>query len=149
MARSLQVETECVQEVDPAMMQPLMKESEGYGFFRIINRSTESDGYGGFIDTYTMGAKFEGVLVLNDSINAQVAMSQGVTGVYKLFYDKSLRIPWHTVFCKDEDNSRVFRVTSKDEKSTPSSSSMDLRYVLCEEWEIPGEVSTNEQSTGS
>lgn len=127
------------------MMQPLMLETEGHGFFRIINRSTEADGYGGFVDTYTIGAKFEGVLVLNDSINAQVAMSQGVTGVYKLIYDKSLRIHWHTVFCKDEDHDRVFRVTSKDEKSTPSSSSMDLRYVLCEEWEIP----TYGQSAGS
>lgn len=119
------------------MIPELMKETEGYGFFRIMNKSTEEDGYGGYVDTYTIGAKFEGALFLNDSINAQVAMSQGVTGVYTLIYNKVLRLPWHTVFCKDDDHNQVFRVTSKDEQATPSSSDLDMRTVNCEEWEIP------------
>ena len=79
------------------MIPELMKTAEGYGFFCIMNKSTEKDGYGGYIDTYTFGAKFEAVLTLNDSINAQAAMAQGVTGVYKLTYEKALRLPWHTV----------------------------------------------------
>lgn len=115
----------------------LMKETEGYGYFRILDKTTQEDGYGGYIDTYAVGARFEGVLVLDDSINAQAAMAQGVTGVYTLTYDKALRLPWHTVFCKDEDHNQVFRVTSKDEKSTPSSSSLRMRDVKCEEWVLP------------
>lgn len=121
------------------MIPELMKTTEGYGIFRILNKSTEKDGYGGFVDTYTLGASFEAVLTLNDSINAQVAMAQGVTGVYKLTYDKALRLPWHTVFCDDDDHNRVYRVTSKDEKSTPGKSNLNLRTVNCEEWEIPAQ----------
>lgn len=127
------------------MIPELMRTTEGYGFFRIMDKSTQKDGYGGYIDVYTVGEKFDAVLTLNDSINAQVAMAQGVTGVYKLTYDKSLRLPWHTVFCEDSDRSKVYRVTSKDEKSTPGKSNMNLRTVNCEEWEIPDD----EQSAGS
>lgn len=121
------------------MVPELMKSTEGYGYFRIMNKSTDPDGYGGFIDHYTVGAKFDAVLVLNDSINAQAAMAQGVTGVYKLTYDKALRLPWHTVFCADDDHSRVYRVTSKDQKATPGKSNLNIRTVNCEEWEIPDE----------
>ena len=117
----------------------LMRETEGYGFFRILDRVTREDGVGGYYSTYAIGAKFEGVLVLDDSIDAQEAMAQGITGVYTMTYDKALRLPWHTVFCKDDDRNEVFRVVSRDEKSTPSGSRLDLRIVKCEEWSLPNE----------
>ena len=127
------------------MIPDLMKATENYGYFRIMDKSTREDGYGGYADVYSVGARFEGVLFLNDSIEAQIAMSQGVKGVYTLSYDKALRLPWHTVFCKDDDRSKVYRVTSKDESSTPSTSNIHIRSVNCEEWEIP----KNGQSAGS
>ena len=145
MARSFQKQVESLYEVECPMIPELMKETEGYGRFQILNVSKQDDGYGGYKDTYSPGATFEGVLFLNDSINAQAAMSQGVTGVYTLTYNKELRLPWHTVFCKETDSSRTYRVTSKDEQSSPGSSNLDMRVVNCEEWEIP----TNGQPTGS
>lgn len=117
------------------MIPVLMQNSEGYGQFTILDKITRNDGYGGTVDTYEDGADFYGVMVLDDSINAQKAESEGVTGVYTLNYDKALRLPWHTVL-RGADG-RTYRVTSRDEKSTPSSSPLNLRQVKCEEWELP------------
>ncbi len=110
---------------------------EGYKNFQIMNHVTVDDKYGGYIDTYTPGATFDAVLKLDDSIRAQQAQAQGVQGIYTLTYDKTLRLPWHTVFREVDEPSKTYRVTSKDENSTPSVSPLDLRQVKAEEWEIP------------
>ena len=115
----------------------LLQATEGYGRFVVINKMTVNDGYGGYIDTYVPGATFDGVLTLDDSINAQIAEKQGVTGVYKLTFDKALRLPWHTIFRREDDPSATYRVTSKDEASTPSTSSLDMRIVSAEGYEVP------------
>lgn len=105
---------------------------EGYGTFVILDKTTRDDGYGGYIDTYADGAEFDAVMQLDDSIEAQRAEKEGVTGVYTLTYDKRLRLPWHTVF-KKKGTTEYFRVTSKDETSTPNSSALDMRKVRVEE----------------
>ena len=117
------------------MIPVLMQNSEGFGRFVILDKITGNDTYGGQTETYQDGTAFYGVLVLDDSINAQKAESEGVTGVYTLTYDKILRLPWHTVFRGEDD--RIYRVTSRDEKATPASSALKLRQVKCEEWELP------------
>ena len=114
-----------------------MQTFDEYGEFIIMNLAIVEDGYGGHTEAYTPGAHFMGVLMLDSSIQAQVAEAQGVKGLYTLTYDKTLRLPWHTVFCKANNTSEMFRVTSKDEKSTPKSSSLDIRQVNAEEW-TPG-----------
>lgn len=114
----------------------LMQNSEGYGTYILMEKRQTEDGYGGYKDVYSDGLQFEGVLTLDDSIQAQRAEAEGVTGVYTLTYDKGLRLPWHTVFRK-KGSTETYRVTSKDEQSTPSSSALALRNVRCEEWEIP------------
>ena len=122
----------------------LLKANENYGEFQIYDAITENDGYGGYKTTYTPGAVFEGVLVLDDSINAQIAGKQGVTGVYTLTVEKILRIPWHTVFRKISGENLVgnfFRVTGKDDKATPKSAGIDMRTVNVEEYELPGDYS--------
>ncbi len=119
------------------MFPPLIRKNENFGEFQIYDHITADDGYGGYIDTYVPGATFEGVLVLNDSINAQVAEQQGVTGVYTLTFEKILKLPWHTVFRSLKD-SVYYRVTSKDELATPSGASFDLRQVNVEEYKMEG-----------
>ena len=121
----------------------LMKANENYGTFQIYDKTTQNDAYGGYMDVYVPGATFEGMLVLDDSINAQVAESQGVTGIYTLTFSKALRLPWHTVFKKTSGERLVgmyFRVTSKDESATPRVSGLDLKNVKAEEF-VPGGVS--------
>lgn len=129
----------------------LMKEFDDYGTFQIYDIVTSNDGYGGQLaEKYVPGGTFQGVLILNNSINAQSAQKQGVTGVYTLSIDKVLRLPWHTVFQKlilDENGAvigrgSVYRVTTKDDNSPPKSASltMQFRQVTCEEWKLPKEL---------
>lgn len=127
-----------------------LKGYDDYGSFQILDLVTRSDGYGSYISKYEYGGIFEGVLVLNNSINAQIAQKQGVTGVYTLSFDKVMRIPWHTVFQKVviDDNGTitqrgsVYRVTTKDDNSAPKTASkpMQFRQVTCEEWKLPTEL---------
>ena len=124
------------------MIPDLLKANENYGEYQIWNVAIVDDGYGGYRDDWTAGATFEGVLVLDDSINAQIAEQQGVKGLYTLTFDKALHLPWHTVFNKKGTNS-FYRVTSRDENATPSSSMLDMRTVKAEEYEIPSGGATN------
>jgi len=122
----------------------LMKANENYGHFQIYNLITQNDeNYGGYISTYVPGATFEGVLVLDDSINARVAEKQGVTGLYQMTFEKELHLPWNTVVRKIDGEKLVgtfFRVTSKDENATPSSTPLNLRKVIMEEYVPSGEI---------
>lgn len=117
----------------------LMQANENYGTFEFINESTVDDGYGGYKTAYTVGAAFDAVLVLNDSIQAQRAEQDGVKGVYTLTADKSVPLAWHKIF-RRKDNGSVYRVTSKDEHATPSTTPMNLREVKAEEYVLSGAV---------
>ena len=114
----------------------LIKANENYGEYQIWNVAIVNDDYGGYNNIWTAGATFEGVLVLNDSIDAQTAEKQGVKGLYRLTFDKALHLPWHTVFNRKGTNS-FYRVTSRDENATPSSSTLDMRQVNAEEYTLP------------
>lgn len=110
---------------------------DGYGEYSIVSLIYSEDGYGGQKYEWAATATFEGVLALDDSIATQLAEKQGVKGVYTMTFSKPTRLPWHTIICKGNDLTQCWRVTSKDEKETPSSSSLDMRIVRCEEYELP------------
>lgn len=118
------------------MLPKLMQASEGYGTFNVLNFTIVDDPLGGYSKSYSIGATFEGVLTLDDSINAQLAEKNGVTGVYTLTTDKEFRLPWHTVFCEDGNTNKAYRVTTKDENSTPNTTPLNLRQVRAEEYDI-------------
>ena len=117
----------------PAFLQSF----DGYGTYNKVVLVEEDDGYGGQRESWGLGSSFEGVIRLDDSINTELAEKQGVKGVYTMTFAKPARLPWHTVFCRSADMTKCFRVTSKDEKSSPASSSLDMRVVRCEEYELP------------
>ena len=118
----------------------IMQTSEGYSDFNILNKTVEDDGYGGHNEYYSIGATFDGVLVLNNSIEAQRAEKEGVTGLYTLTVEKKYRLPWHTVFAKSGDMSQTYRVTTKDDNSTPDTTTLNLRTVNVEEYDITKEL---------
>lgn len=102
----------------------------------IMDRISARDPYGSFVEKWTPGAEFEAAIVLDDSVQARVAAVQGVTGVYTVTVRKPMRLQYHEVFKRLSDN-QIFRVTSKDEKQTPKSASLNMRQVNAEEWELP------------
>ena len=103
-----------------------------------LDRTTTPDGRGGIIYDYTEGAEFDAAIYLENSLNEQIAEKQGVTGIYQVTVRRNVRLEFHTLFRRLSDG-KTFRVTSKDESKTPASSSLDMRVVKAEEYELPAD----------
>ena len=102
----------------------------------IMDKTTQPDGYGGYISTYREGAQFNAAIVFDTSIEARVADKEGVTSLYTVTTSKALTLEYHDVFKRLRDN-KVFRVTSDgDDKFTPASATLDMRQVTAEEFSL-------------
>lgn len=100
----------------------------------IMDKTTQPDGYGGYISTYKDGAPFKAAIVFDTSIEARVADKQGVTSLYTITTPKAMMLEYHDVFKRTRDG-KVFRVTSDgDDKFTPASATLDMRQVTAEEY---------------
>lgn len=105
----------------------------------MLDRTTVSDGYGGYVTNWVEGAEFDAACVYDTSIQARVADKQGVTSLYTVHTRKSINLQYHMVFRRKSDG-KIFRVTSDgDDKHDPKRSTIDMRIVTAEEWELPNE----------
>lgn len=104
--------------------------------FQMMDKTTVDDGYGGFKPVWVPGAEFKAAVVYDDSIAAQQALSEGVTGVYTVTTGRNINLQFHDVFKRLSDG-KIFRVkTDGDDKKTPRSAGLDMRQVRAEEWSI-------------
>ena len=104
--------------------------------FVLMNETRTLDDYGGYNTKWTDGPEISGAIVFNKSIESLTAQAQGVTSTYMLTTKKSTVLKYHDVLKRSRD-SKIFRVTSDgDDSFTPSSSSLDMRQVICEEWKL-------------
>ena len=104
--------------------------------FKIMNKSKVSDGYGGYVTTWTEGAGINAAAVLDQSVEALTAQAQGVTGIYTITTKKSLTLEYHDVIKRVSDG-KIFRITSDgDDAKTPNSASINMRQVRAEEWSL-------------
>lgn len=111
--------------------------SEALESCTLLTKSVVNDGYGGYVTTWTEGAKFEAAIVYDTSIQASVAEAQGVFSRFTVTTKRTLTLEYHDVFRRDSDG-KIFRVTSDgDDKYTPKSASLDMRQVTAEEWRLP------------
>lgn len=101
--------------------------------FVMLDKRTKPDGYGGTTSEWTEGAEFLAVVRFDSSLQARIAEKQGVTGLYTVITPKAVILDFHDVFKRLSD-SKVFRVTSKNDKVTPDSASKKLRECTAEEW---------------
>ena len=108
----------------------------------MLDRTTAPDGRGGIIYTYVEGAEFEAAIFLTNSLEGEIAQKQGVTGIYQVTVKRNVRLEYHDIFKRVSDG-KTFRVTSKDESKTPGSSSLDMRVVRAEEYEVTAEEVDN------
>lgn len=103
----------------------------------MLDKTTVSDGYGGYTTTWKEGAEFYSAIVIDSSIEAKRAEKEGVTGIYTVTTSKALNLQYHDVFKRVSDN-KIFRVTSDgDDKRTPASATLDMRQVSAEEYTLP------------
>lgn len=105
--------------------------------FAMLDKTTASDGYGGYTSVWTQGAEFQAAATFDTSIEARVAGVQGVTSLYTITTSKAMNLQYHDVVKRLSDN-KIFRVTSDgDDKKTPPSATLNMRQVTAEEWELP------------
>lgn len=105
------------------------------GKCQLLDRTSRSDGRGGIVYVYTPGAEFEAAIFMENSLETEQAEKQGVTGLYQVTVKKPMRLEYHTVFKRLSDG-KTFRITSKDASTPPNSSTLNMRVVRAEEYEI-------------
>lgn len=105
----------------------------------VLDKRVVDDGYGGYTTEYFPGVEFQAAIVMDNSIEAQEAMSNESVGIYTVTTRKNINLQYHDVFRRVEDG-KIFRVTSDgDDRKTPPSASLNMRQVSAQEWELPNE----------
>ena len=105
--------------------------------FVMMDKTTVSDGYGGYIPTWKAGASFQATAVLDTSMQARIGEKQGVTALYTVTTRKAMNLQYHDVIRRVSDG-KIFRVTSDgDDKKTPGSAGLNMRQTSAEEWSLP------------
>ena len=115
----------------------------------MVDKSTVSDGYGGYINTYVEGAEFLAAIVFDTSLEARRAEKEGVSSLYTVTTSRALTLVYHDVFKRVRDG-KIFRVTSDgDDKFTPQSATLDMRQVTAEEYLLNGSDIVKPTTTGN
>lgn len=103
----------------------------------LVDKRRVPDGEGGWATEWVEGAKFKAAIVLNTSVEAQIAERQQLSNFYSVTTAKNVNLEYHDVFRRLYDG-KFFRVTSDgNDKSTPNSASIDMRQVTAEEYALP------------
>ena len=106
----------------------------------IVDRTTVSDGMGGYRIVWKDGATIKGALAVATQSEVTVAGAMNEKVTHTMLIDKSVLLEYHSVLRRQSDG-KTFRVTTRGaEDKTPSSSSLNKRKIALEEWEIPAEA---------
>ena len=99
----------------------------------MMDKTTVSDGYGGYKTTWKEGAEISAAFVMDSSMEARIAEKQGVTALYTITTRKNVNLQYHDILKRSLDG-KLFRVTSDgDDKATPGSAGLNMRQVSAEE----------------
>lgn len=103
---------------------------------RMLDKTTVSDGMGGFTTVWSDGATFDAAIVKDSSMTARLAEKQGVTEVYTITVKDGVQLAFHDVIKRLSDGA-IFRVTSNimDSKS-PEVATFHIGVVTAERWEL-------------
>lgn len=103
----------------------------------LLDKTRVPDGESGYITTWTEGAEFLNYMALDTSMEARRAEKEGVTSVYSVLVQQSVPIEYNDFF-RDKATGETYRVTSEPEdKKTPKSSSLKLKYFTAEKKALP------------
>ena len=103
----------------------------------MLDKTTVSDGMGGFVQQWADGATFTAAIVKDNTTQGRIAEKQGVTELYTVTVDKGLTLDFHDVFRRDSDGA-IFRVTSNiTDSKTPAVATFAFGQVSAERWVLP------------
>lgn len=106
--------------------------------FKIIDKTSQDDGYGGYVTVWVEGATIKGAMVYSTSTQSRLAQALGVTSSYVFTTKKNISLEYHDVIKRVRDG-KIFRITSDgDDSYTPDSAGLDMRQVTAEEWKLSG-----------
>lgn len=98
----------------------------------LMEKTRQSDGAGGYIQTWTEGIEFINYKALNTSTEAIIAEKQGVTSIYNILVDNALPIAYQDVF-RELESGNYYRVTSDpQDNESPALSSLRLKSFTSE-----------------
>lgn len=104
--------------------------------FKIMDKSTSDDGYGGIRTVWTEGATINGALVYDNSSVMKVAEAQGSTASYTLTVRKNVDLDFYTVLKRSSDD-RIFRIlANSDENKTPDTAHLNMKQYPVESWNL-------------
>lgn len=102
----------------------------------MLDRTSVSDGQGGFEYKWIDGATFKAAIIKDSSLEASRAEKEGVTEVYTVTTAKGASLDYHDVFRRDEDGA-IFRVTSNMvDSETPDVATFQFGQVKAERWTL-------------
>lgn len=102
----------------------------------LLEKSRVPDGEGGWTVRWVDGMTFQAAITHDDTLNARVAESEGMTATYTVTTDKSMPLDFHDVFRRVRDG-QVFRVKSDGtDMATPRSATFQVSQVSAEEWTL-------------
>ena len=104
--------------------------------FTLLNNTATSDGYGGFIRTWTDGPTFTGTLKDDQGTTARIGTVQTGKTFGALFVAKSVQLNHLDVF-RRESTGRIYRVSDPNANATPKVADLDLTRYPVEQWDIP------------
>ena len=103
----------------------------------ILNKTYIDDGRGGVIATYVDGLEIEAVFGWDSSEQMRIAEQANASPRYTITTRKNINLQYHDVLKRARDN-KIFRITSDgDDNVSPGVSSLNMRQVEAEEWELP------------
>ena len=122
--------------IEGTILERYAQEKELVGQYVVLNRILVTDGVGGQKYAIVEGLSFEGVLILNSSIQGEIAQKQGVTGLYTFAYPKAYKLPPKTILRRVKDG-KIFRTTELEGNATPDISTLDMRTTRLEDYTLP------------
>ena len=97
----------------------------------------ERDEEGGWNTVWREGRRFAAAIVMDNTLQARVAESEGMTSTYTVTARKGTHLRFHDVFKRLSDG-KVFRVTANAvDKETPEAATFQFEQVAAESWELP------------
>lgn len=99
-----------------------------------LERKRQPDGEGGYVSEWSETEHFEASIVLETSVEAEIAQQMGSKAHYRVTLPRGVVMDFHDVFMRIEDK-QIFRVTTKSlDTQTPERATFSFSVVKAEEW---------------